>query len=92
MIVWIMKSESPEAGREGDTIPSVYRTKAEAVRIAKMHFLADHEICIEIVKVTFPKGNKDQFVKVLKQVIENHDTGTHLNNYTPGPIEFKEIK
>jgi len=94
MIVWVTKSDSPEAGREGDMHPCVSRTKAAAVRAAKNCMRGDHnsDVCTEIVKVTFPEGNKDEFIRVLRWVMDDHDSGGHISNLTPGTILFKEIK
>jgi len=93
MIVWITKTESPSCGRN-DMEAGVYRSKAEAIRSAKNCMRGDHnsDVCTEIVKVTFPEGNKDQFIRVLKWALEDHDSGGGINGSTPGTIGFKEIK
>lgn len=94
MIVWVLKTESPERGRSGDLGAGVYRTKAAAVRGAKRCMSGDHnsDVSTEILKVTFPDGDKDHFVRVLRWILEDHDTGGGISNLEPGTIEFDEIK
>lgn len=92
MIVWVTKSECWEFGRSKDEDPSLHRTKAAAVQAAKSLMGADDDIRTEVVKVSFPEGNKDKFIKVLRWVLEDHDTNAHIGNETPGTIVFKEIK
>jgi len=94
MIVWVTKTELPEEGRAADMTASVHRSKAEAVRVAKDLMRGDHasDTCVEVVKVTFPEGDKAGFIRVLKWAMEDHDTSGHLRNETPGTIQFKEIK
>lgn len=52
----------------------------------------EYGVCSEVVKVTFPEGDKDQFIRVLRWALEDHDSGGSISNDTPGTIEFREIK